>query len=601
MASKLFFNSIYNKIKDKVNTGVANYNKQQGSTTPTNTPKTPQASGNGNVYNQQQSIAKSVTQTAPKSPYSEKTNYQNEYKYLSGLASKGNSWAVNQMKELNKWHASQSKNDWSTLQKADKPVFSQADPGSITSNPNNAMYNTSQQNKDMYGTNSSTHIVKPGASLDPNRGDVDDKGLYVSNIYGRDESGLWKQNDDGTRWYMNDKNKQDFASHIQLADGTWIQTGGTGNFGYDEKNKTTFNFTDSSYRKATDSMYDMYSTEGSRNEDRQQKLAEWENTLKSMSPEELAKLKAETNSQALKNHISALDGTALNDKRYNGLAPVGFAPEGQQFNLQNLVYDYMRQNGGVESFDGKDTLSANQAINKSGLGGLFNINQVTEPLITELMAKAQAEAEGGTAEMQIDTKAIMDELVKNGALKEGYIYDDKTGNISVDPRYVQVGDILMDKQTYFNNYGDDKGYWADMLKHENNAGQMTETPLEYRARTAPQSLTPEMKQDLEVEREIKSQLEQLKLDLSFLEQLEAGDGVPMVLGSGIGAGVGGIGDGMGATNANQSLTGAYGSGGGSDFLWQQGSGKGAVYGTSQNTTNVNQQLLNAMYKRVGGK
>ena len=109
-----------------------------------------------------------------------------------------------------------------------------------------------------------------------------------------------------------------------------------------------------------------------------------------------------------------------------------------------------------------------------------------------------------------------------------------------------------------------------------------------------------MKQDLEVEREIKSQLEQLKLDLSFLEELEAG-GMPMVLGSGIGAGVGGIGDGMGTTNTNQGLSGAYGSGGGSDFLWQQGSGKGAVYGTSQNTTNANQQLLNAMYKRVGGK
>lgn len=554
----------------------------------------------------------SSSSSSSNSPYNNNTNYNNEKKYLDNLIATGTdgqkNWAKEQMGVLNNWYVSSGKNqsNWDNYDRVDKPTFGKPDPGSIQMN-NNKPYETSQSNKDMYGNDTSTHLWKAGASLDTNRGDVDKNGLYVSNIYGSDENGFYKQNASGQRWYMNDNNKQDFASHIQLSDGSWISTGGTGNFGYHENAKETFRFDEHSYGKVNDRYNNVFGTEGSRDEDRVAQMKEWDKQLAGMSAEELAEIKNNTDSQMLKNYISAFDGTALNDENYKGIAPVAFAPDGQQFNLQNMVYDFMQKNGGIESYNGKDTLSADQMLNQMGLSGMFDINQVTEPLMMEIMAQMEAEQKTANdpeyeyeSEFKIDSKAIMDEFVANGGLKEGYLYDQETGSITVDPRYVQMGGILADKTAFINNYHSEAGWMDGQLRHENNTGQMTETPLEIRERTAPQSMTPQMKEDLQMEREIKAQLEQLTLDLSFLEELEGmGEGMPMVLGSGVGSGGGAGSGGIGNTNPNANLSGAFGNGGANDFQWAKGGGRGAVYGTSQNGTNADMQLLNAMARRGG--
>ena len=192
----------------------------------------------------------------------------------------------------------------------------------------------------------------------------------------------------------------------------------------------------------------------------------------------------------------------------------------------------------------------------------------------------------------------MDALEERGALKEGYTYNQETGEIGVDPQYVQVGDILMDKGEAMRWYGNQEGHSVQRARNENVTGMMQEEPLEWRAKYNPESMTDEMKADLEMERQIKAELEQLTLQLGMLdEQMGMGDGIPMVLGSGVGGAGNGFGNGSGK-NTNNGFGFGYGNGGNSEFNGVTGGGRSAVYGTSQNYTQANKQLLNAIGRRM---
>ena len=156
----------------------------------------------------------------------------------------------------------------------------------------------------------------------------------------------------------------------------------------------------------------------------------------------------------------------------------------------------------------------------------------------------------------------------------------------------------MDKGEAMRWYGNQEGHSVQRARNENVTGMMQEEPLEWRAKYNPESMTDEMKADLEMERQIKAELEQLTLQLGMLdEQMGMGDGIPMVLGSGVGGAGNGFGNGSGK-NTNNGFGFGYGNGGNSEFNGVTGGGRSAVYGTSQNYTQANKQLLNAIGRRM---
>ena len=434
-------------------------------------------------------------------------------------------------------------------------------------------YTTSATNQAQYDNTTSTHIMKQAGAKS-----------WTAFEHGKDDKGTY-QIKNGNKVYMNDKNKQYFASNY----------GGTGNFQYDANNKVTYD--DKTQAMRTDSKYDIYGDVGTNSAEKQAlKDAERQKFL-AMSPEELAQYKANSTSQLEKNFISTLDGTMKFDKNYDGYAPIAIAPNEMQENLQNLVYDYMRQNG-IQNYEGMNTKYLDEMINKNGLSGLLDINQVNDPYLLEQTIQQYAKQNGDEASLEIDPGVIMQALVDGGALKEGYTYDPKTGQIGVQKGYVQIGDMLMDEGEATRWYGNQQGHAEQRARQEQVDKQMYEEPLEWRAKYNPESMTDEMKKDLEMERQIKTDLEQLTLQLQYLEQLEAdGEGLPMVLG-GMATGAGnGSGSGSG-TSGNTNGGTLYGNAGNSEFLGVQGGGRSAVYGVSQNYTNANKNLLNAIARRV---
>lgn len=496
---------------------------------------------------------------------------------------------------------------------------SSAPSGTVSGNTPNSPrptltpYETSDKNKQHYQNNTSTHLMKATAKLDPNdkRMTVDQHGNWVSDQFGKDAGGTFvlKGGDPNKKVYMNENNKQHFADNY----------GGTGGFFYDENNQVTYRnkeqeqeymkkqgiYSDEQIANATgteamrtDKYYNIFGDKNKftpgNNEKMDKFIAE---KYKGMTPEQLQAYKANTDSMLERNAISSIDGTMVNDESYN-YAPIAFAPQEMQENLSFMLYDEMRKAGGIQNFEGMSTLALDSALNKAGLSGMFDINQVQEPYMLEQEIQRIAQMQGDSAELVIDGKVIMDALVENGALKEGYTYNQETGEIGVDPQYVQVGDILMDKGEAMRWYGNQEGHSVQRARNENVTGMMQEEPLEWRAKYNPESMTDEMKADLEMERQIKAELEQLTLQLGMLdEQMGMGDGIPMVLGSGVGGAGNGFGNGSGK-NTNNGFGFGYGNGGNSEFNGVTGGGRSAVYGTSQNYTQANKQLLNAIGRRM---
>lgn len=473
-------------------------------------------------------------------------------------------------------------------------------------------YQTSNSNKQQYQNNTSTHIMKATAKLDPNdpRMTVDQHGNWVSDQFGKDAGGTFvlKGGDPNKKVYMNENNKQHFADNY----------GGTGGFFYDENNQVTYRnkeqeqeymkkqgiYSDEQIANATgteamrtDKYYDIFGDKNKftpgNNEKMDAFIAE---KYKGMTPEQLQAYKASTDSMLERNAISSIDGTMFNDESYN-YAPIALAPQEMQENLTNLVYEGMRK-AGITNFIGTSTATIDSALNKAGLSGMFDVNQINDPYLFEQELQRMAQANGDSAELVIDGKAIMDVLAESGALKEGYTYNQETGEIGIDPNYVQVGDMLMDKGEAMRWYGNQGGHSVQRARNEKVTGMMQEEPLEWRAKYNPESMTDEMKADLQMERQIKAELEQLTLQLGMLdEQMGMGDGIPMVLGSGVGGAGNGFGNGSGK-NTNNGIGFGYGNGGNSEFNGVTGGGRSAVYGTSQNYTQANKQLLNAIGRRV---
>ena len=474
-------------------------------------------------------------------------------------------------------------------------------------------YETSDKNKQQYQNNTSTHIMKATAKLDPNdkRMTVDQHGNWVSDQFGKDAGGVYKLRggDPNQKVYMTEDNKNNFADNY----------GGTGGFFYDENNKTTYRtkeqeqahmrkqgiYSEEQINNATgteamrtDKYYDIFGdrnkfTPGN-NEKMDAFIAE---KYKGMTPEQLQAYKASTDSMLEKNAISSIDGTMANDESYN-YAPIAFAPQEMQENLSFMIYEEMRKAGGIQNFEGMSTLALDSAINKAGLSGMFDINQVNDPYRLDMEVQRMAQMQGDSAELVIDGKVIMDALVDSGALKEGYTYNKETGEIGVEEGYVQVGDILMDKGEAMRWYGNQEGHSVQRARNENVTGMMQEEPLEWRAKYNPESMTDEMKADLQMERDIKAQLAELTLQLGMIdEEMGMGDGIPMVLGSGVGGAGNGFGNGNGS-NTNNGFGFGYGNGGNSEFNGVTGGGRSAVYGTSQNYTQANKQLLNAIGRRM---
>lgn len=463
--------------------------------------------------------------------------------------------------------------------------------GASTSTPStiNKPYQTSSTMKSQTGTNTSTHITKASGQLDPNdkRMTVDQNGNWVSDQYGTDNTGTYvlKGGNVNNKVYMNDTNKQYFANNY----------GGTGAFSYDANNKVTYDGKTQAMRTDKD-----YNTLGDANKFSPDKVNDYVNYGKKyegMTAEQLNQAKQSATGLE-KNYISSIDNTILQDGKFKGVAPIAFTPEAMQENLANFVYNDMRKEG-MGAWQGVNTKAIDEMLNSSGLAGMIDVNNVNVPYIIEQQIKAQAKANGDNAYLEIDPKAILSELVNNGGLKEGYLYDQKTGQITVDPRYTQLGDTLADKGEAVRWYGSEQNWFDQRTRNENVTGQMAETPLELRARYQPDTMTDEMKADLETERQIKTELEQLTLQLAELDKLSGGSGSGLVLNTGsLGAGAGST---SGLSNGNSTNTGygLYGAGGDSTFNTVTGGGKGAVYGTSQNYTNADINLLNAQARRLG--
>lgn len=444
-------------------------------------------------------------------------------------------------------------------------------------------------NNSLYGNNNSTHIIGASGQLDPNdnRMTVDQYGNWVSDQYGQDAKGTYviKGGDVNNKVYMNESNKQYFASNV----------GGTGNFMYDANNKTTYDSKTQAMR--TDKDYQTLGDVNKFNPNKTQEYVDYGKKYEGMTIEQLQQAK-QSASLLERNFINSIDNTMLKDGKFQGVAPIAFTPEAMQENLANYVYNDMRKEG-VGSFQGVSTKAINEMLNQSGLGGMLDVNNVNVPYLIEQQIKAQAENSGDTGYLNIDPKVILDEIVANGGLKRGYMYDQNTGKISVDPQYTQLGDTLADKGEAIRWYGNEEQWFNERTRNEQVSGNTAETPLELRARYQPETMTEEMKVDLEQERQIKTQLEQLTLQLQELDNLAGASGSGLVLNSsGVGTGSGAT-NGLGSGNANTASYGLYGAGGDSTFNAVTGGGKGAVYGTSQNYTNANESLLNALSRRLG--
>ena len=445
-------------------------------------------------------------------------------------------------------------------------------------------------NDPLYNNPYSTHIIGATANLDPNdpRMTVDQYGNWVSDQYGTDNKGTYvlKGGDPNKKVYMTDQNKKYFPSNY----------GGTGDFMYDANNKVTY--TEATKEMRTDKDYALLGDVNKFSPEKLQQYIDYDKKYEGMTMAQLQEIKKNA-SLLERNYISSMDGTMFEDGKFKGIAPIAVAPESMQENMQNYLYNYMRDNG-INNFNGMSTKQINEMLNASGLGGIVDINNVNVPYVLEQQIKAQAQAKGDEAYLDIDPKVILDEIVANGGLKRGYLYNNQTGEITVDPRYVQIGDVLADRGEAIRWYGNEQGWFDQRSRNEQVTGKTEETPLELRERYAPQTMTEEMKIDLAQEREIKTQLEQLTLQLQEIEALEqGGSGSGLILSSSGGvSGLGGNGLGRNNTNSNQYY-GTYGMGGNSTYKGVTGGGRNAVYGISQKYTNADINLLNALSRRIG--
>lgn len=441
--------------------------------------------------------------------------------------------------------------------------------------------------------------------------------------YGTDTSGSYKVNQDGSKVYMNDSNKKYFPTNYGGGAGwNYANTGGLGNTGSSVSSapKTTnangynTNWNTSDYGKIAND----YSYEGVKKQQATLNAMKGQDENLYKNDEYAHRMWQVANGQVnFGQNVSPYASTefANTDKRYENDMSEAYMTANNFFNKVGSA--------NINKYLNMDSQQLAREMNAMGLKAI-SPEQLLEVANPNLYHKTGVNVERLSTDYQDYLNSSKDTNVngKNSigqTILNNHNFNPNNGDVSLNDGLVYVNGQPMHWSNYVR-YGEgsdaEKALYSNMLQNEKNSGNVEKIPLKARAELAPETMTPEMQQDLQTQLDLENQISRIDEFLSQTNNDVKKKSLNEVASSG-NSGISNISDGTGGSSSYSGSATAPNLFGGtssvsqsandmSQYLALLSQGRGSQYGqglgnlTAQQIAQLN-AINNQLYRMQGVK